>query len=150
MWLIKHSRTIVQFLLVLAYGAIAMWGVKNNHRWVALFAFVAYFSSSALIVPKLPRPVTQPMTTRSVLLMLASAARFVSIVVGIACILLLASHPFLSNPLPIWALVPVALVWLLWACGSFWLYKWLKNKASELDSSQTLVAIPPAESRDKN
>jgi len=136
MWAKKYSRLWFQLLLILVCGAMAFWGVSNGQRWAPLLAFAVFIVASMLILPRLPNPMPQPMTVQGALVCIAWVIRIVGIVAALGCVLILASHPFLSDPLPYWALAIVLLLWGAWACGCLWLAKWIANKASKTRSEE--------------
>lgn len=138
MWTKKYSRLFFLLFAILVCGGMAVWGVQNGHRWAPLPAFVIYMAAGMLILPRLPNPMPQPMTLRGALVFVAWIIRFVGIVGVFGCVFLVVSHPFLSNPLPYWALAIILLMWGGWACGCFWLANWISNKASVTDPSQML------------
>jgi hypothetical protein len=150
MWLKKYSRVIVQLLLLIVCAGAALWGVRSGLRWAPLLAFFIYLLAGMLILPKLPSPISQPITVRGALTVFTWVIRAVGIVALLGCILLLASYPFLSNPLPLWALTIVLLMWGIWGAGCFWLARWISNKASKTDPSQVLDLGLISASRDKS
>lgn len=138
MWVKKYSRIVVLFLLILAFGATAFWGARHGQRWTSLLAFVIYMVAATLILPRLPSPIAHPIAVRDLLNLAAGTVRFLGFVAALGCVLGVVSHSFLSNPLPLWLLGPVLLVWAAWACGCFWLAKWISKKARGTNPSQIL------------
>jgi len=145
----KFSRIIVQFALILVFGSISFWAVGRGLRWVPLLAFIFYMVAASLILPRLPKAATGPMTTRGALSLIALFARLLGFVATVSCIAAAVSYRFLSSPLPLWALIPVLSVWALWAFGCFWFAKWISNKAAQVDPSRLLdLGVLPV-NRDK-
>ena len=149
MWVKKYSRLLFQFLLILLCGGTALWGVRKGQRWTPLLAFVIYMVTGMVILPRLPNATSQPMTVRKALIFVAWVTRFVGIVAALGCVSILVSHPFLSNPLPYWAMAIVLLIWGVWACSCLWLAKWISNKASATDPTQMLDFGLPTANRDR-
>jgi hypothetical protein len=148
MWVQKYCRLLFQFLLILLCGGTGLWGVRNGHPWVPLLAFIISIVISMLIVPRLPKPTPQRMTARGALIFVAWVARFIGVVAALGSVLILVSRPFLSNPLPYWAVAIVFLIWGVWAYGWLWLAKWISNKASVTDPTRVLDFGLPAANRD--
>jgi len=136
MWAIKYSRILVQLFLTATCVAAGIWTMMRGYRWMPLLIWVAFYAASMLVLPRLPSPITHPITTRWVLPRVASLLRFVGVLTVLGCALGLFSFPFLSNPLPLWLLLPMLLWWALWAWGFCWFSKWVKGKAVEVDPSQ--------------
>ncbi|HKS75229.1 MAG TPA: hypothetical protein VJQ82_18630, partial [Terriglobales bacterium] len=114
-----------------------------------LLAFILYMVAGTLVLPRLPKVISGPVTTRSALSLIALFARLLGFVATLACIAGIVSYPFLSSPLPIWALIAVLIFWALWAFGCFWFAKWISNKAAQTHPSQVLdLGLMPA-GRDK-
>jgi len=134
----KYSRFVALFLLVLLYLVVAFWGVTRGHRWVPLLAFLTYIGVGAILLPRLSRSTSQPVTVRKALSFVAWIPRTVGIFAALACVLAIVSYPFLPNPLPPWALAIMLLMWSVWACGCFWLAHWISHKATQVDPSQVL------------
>ena len=136
MWAIKYSRILLQLFLTAACVGAGTWAMLKGHRWTPLVFLVVFYAVSMLVLPRLPSPITHPITTRQVLTLLASLLRFLGFVTVLGCALGLFSFPFLSNPLSLWLLLPMLLLWAIWAWGMFWFSRWVKGKAVEADPSQ--------------
>ena len=138
MWVKKYSRIFLQFLLIIVFGGAAFLGIRNGQRWVPPAAFVVYLIASIIILPRFPSPMPQQVTLRGALDFTAWVIRLMGGVAALGAIAALVSYPFLSNPLPLWAMAIVLFMWATWACICLWVGHWISKKASTTDPSKIL------------
>src|ERR1019366_2354266 len=78
---------LVQLFLTATCVAAGIWTMMRGYRWMPWLILVAFYAASMLVLPRLPSPITHPITTRWVLTLVASLLRFIGVLTVLGCAL---------------------------------------------------------------